>query len=187
MTTKKPLSESAQWFLEDFQRLQDDFAEIIGVLVETKDKEDNLITKRSGGQRICNLILASEEGKIRCRDAHKMISSLAKNENEPVFLDCYAGYVCLGVPIIIKGNTIGTIVSCGGRYDRGESKEKLTEKFSKLADELGIIDKENFLKAAIDEVELVTEEEVKKRAQRLAELIEILAETAVTPLKEVFG
>ena len=55
-----------------------------------------------------------------------------------------------------------------------------------MAGELGIEDKEDFLKAAIDEIKiLVTEEEMKKRAERLAKLVAILAEE--TALKEVFG
>ena len=44
---------------------------------------------------------------------------------------------------------------------------------------------EEYLKEAIDEVKVVTEEEMRKRAERLAKLVGILAEE--TALGEVFG
>ena len=91
------------------------------------------------------------------------------------------------MPIIVRDSLIGVIVICGGKYDRGESKEKLTEKYSKLTDELAVIGKENFLKMAIDEVSLITEEEIRKRAEKLTGLVEILTENVQTPLKEIFG
>ena len=100
-------------------------------------------------------------------------------------MDCYAGYASLWVPIKVRGEIVGSITGCGGRYDRGESKEGLREKFAKLADELGVEDKEDFLKAAIDEISPVREEEMKKRAERLSKLVGILAEE--TALSEVFG
>ncbi len=89
------------------------------------------------------------------------------------------------MPIKVKGEIVGSITGCGGRYDRGESRDELRAKYSKLADELGIEDKEDFLKAGVDEISPVTEEEMRKRAMRLAKLVEILAEE--TALSEVFG
>jgi len=187
MPVEKSLSESAQWFLRDFQKLLNDFANEAGIQIVAIDREGNVITEMTGVQRVCKLILATEDGRIRCRDNYKMALSLVKAKKEPFFIDCYAGFASVWVPIIIRGILIGVIVGCGGRYDRGESQEKLREKFSKLASELGIIDKEDFLKAAIDEVKIANEDEMKKRGERLKKLVEILAETAQTPLKEVFG
>jgi ligand-binding sensor protein len=187
MTEEKYLSEAAKWFLRDFEKIIDDFATEEGVRVVVVDKEGSLIIETAGVERICKLINSSEEGRMRYRDNYKMAFSLIKTQGKPIFIDCYAGFAFLAIPITIRGSIVGAIVSCGGRVDRGESREKLVEKFTKLADELDIMDKEDFLKAAIDEVKLVTEEEIKKRAEKLTKLIEILTETAQTPLKEVFG
>lgn len=184
MPEKKP-SEEAQWFLRNLQKLQDDFAESVGAQIVTTDKEGNLVTKMSGAQRACQLIMAVEEGKKKCGEAYKTALSLVKTMKDPVFMDCYAGYASLWVPIKVKGEIVGSITGCGGRYDRGESKEELREKFSRLADELGIENKEDFLKAAVDEIKPVTEEEMRKRAERLAKLVGILAEE--TALGEIFG
>lgn len=187
MPEENPISQAAQWFLKDFQRLLEEFAQETKSQVVAIDKEGNLITKLSGVQNVCKLILASEEGRIRCLDSFKMGLSLVKSQKKPIFSDCYAGFASAWVPIIVRESLIGVIIICGGKYDRGESREKLTEKYSKLADELGVVGKENFLKMAVDEVSLVTEEEIRKRAEKLTGLVEILTENVQTPLKEIFG
>jgi len=182
----KSLSEEAQWFLRNLQRLQDDFAESVGGQIVTTDKEGSLVTKMSGAQRACQLIMATEAGKEKCGEAYKMALSLVRTMKEPAFMDCYAGYASLWVPIKVRGEIVGSITGCGGRYDRGENREELREKYSKLADELRVKDKEDFLEAAVEEVKNpITEAEMKKRAERLSKLVGILAEE--TALSEVFG
>lgn len=83
---------------------------------------------------------------------------------------------------------MGSITGCGGKYDRGEDKEELEEKFNELADKIGLTqdvhDREDFLKAAIDEVNVISAQEMELRAVRLAKLVGILAEE--TALKEAF-
>ena len=189
MPEEKKLSEEAQWFLRNLQKLQDDFAESVGAQIVTTDKEGNLLTKMSGTQRICQLIMKTEEGKKKCKECYKTALSLVKTQKTPCFMDCYAGFASLWVPIKVRGEIVGSITGCGGRYERGESEEKLREKYSKLADDLGITEdihpREDFLKAAIDEISPVVEEEMKKRAERLAKLAGILAEE--TALSEAFG
>lgn len=182
----KNLSEESQWFLRNLQKLQDDFAESVGGQIVTTDKEGNLVTKMSGAQRVCQLVMATKEGKEKCEKAYKTALSLVKNLEEPAFMDCHAGYASLWVPIRAKGEIVGSITGCGGRYDKGEDDEQLKTKYSKLADELGVDNKEDFLKAAVDEVKgSITESEMKKRAERLAKLVGVLAEE--TALKEVFA
>lgn len=182
----KNLSEEARWFLRNLQKLQDDFAESVGGQIVTTDKEGDLVTKMSGAQRVCKLIMTTEEGKKKCGECYKMALSLVKTQKEPAFMDCYAGYASLWVPIKVKGEITGSITGCGGRYDRGENKEELRKKYTKLADELGVKNREDFLKAAVDEIKNpITETEMKKRAERLSKLVGILAEE--TALSEVFG
>jgi ligand-binding sensor protein len=182
---KKSLSEAAQWFLSDFQRILNEFSEERGVQGVATNREGSLITELQGVQHACKFIIATEEGRMRCKDHFKIISLLAKTQKKPIFIDCYAGFISTCIPIMI-GEAIGTLISCGERYDRGESEEKLIEKFSKLANELGILDRGSFLRAVINEVKLVIEEDVQQRTKILSKLVEILVETANTPLKEVF-
>jgi len=184
--TEKELSSEAKWFARNLQVIQDEFAESVGAQIVTTDGNGELVTKMSGSQRVCKLIMGTEKGKERCQKAYETALSLVKSMKESAFMDCHAGYASLWVPIKTKGGEIiGSITGCGGRYNREESQDELKEKFSKLADELGIEDKEDFLKAAIDEISPVTEGEMKERAERLAKLVGVLTEE--TALREVFS
>jgi len=186
---KEKLSEEAGWFLHNLQRLQDDFADAVGAQIVTTDKKGDLITEMSGQQRACQIIQKTEKGKKSCTECYHMALSLVKEKKEPIFLDCPSGFASLWVPIKTKdGRVVGAITGCGGRYDRGENREELEKKFNALADGIGIDEsvhaRDDFLKAAIDEVKKITEQEMEKRATRLAKLVGILAEE--TALKEAF-
>ncbi len=181
---EKNISEEAKWFLRNLQKLQDDFAESVGAQIVTTDREGNLVTKMSGAQRVCQLIMGTPKGKEKCEECYKMALGLVKTQKEPAFMDCHAGYASLWVPIKVRGEIVGSITGCGGRYDRGESETEIKAKFAKLASELGISDSGDFVAASVEEVNSVTEEEMKKRAERLAKLVGILAEE--TALREVF-
>ncbi len=182
---EKQFSEEAQWFLKNIQLLQDDFAAAVGAQIVMTDKEGNLITKMSGQQRVCQIIMDTEKGKRECGICYQTALNLVKTQKEALFVDCYAGFASLWVPIVVEGKIVGSITGCGGRYERGRSQEELRDFYLRLADDLGIENKEDFLKAAIDEVASVTQEEMKKRAERLAKLVAVLAEE--TALKEVFA
>jgi len=182
----KNISEEAQWFLRNLQKLQDDFAESVGAQIVTTDKNGDLITKMSGQMKVCSdFIQKTEKGKKGCTDTYHTALGLVKTMKEAAFMDCFAGYAALWVPVKINGEIVGSITGCGGRFDRGENREELEKKFTKLANDLGIEMDEEYLKEAIDEVKVVTEEEMRKRAERLAKLVGILAEE--TALGESFG
>jgi len=183
----KTLSGEAEWFLKSLQTLQDDFAESVGAQIVTTDKEGNLITKMSGQMKVCSdFIQKTDKGKKACTDTYHTAVGLVKTMKEPAFMDCFAGYASLWVPIKTKeGEIVGSITGCGGRFDRGEGKEEIEKKFTKLANDLEVEVNEKYLKEAIDNVKVVTEEEMKKRAKRLAKLVGVLAEE--TALSEAFG
>lgn len=182
----KKFSEEAEWFLKTIQRLQDDFAESVGAQIVITDREGSLVTKMSGQMKVCSdFIQKTEKGKKGCTDTYHTALGLVKTMKEPAFMDCFAGYASLWVPITVKGEIVGSITGCGGRFDRGEEKKELEERFTKLANDLGIEVSEEYLKEAIDNVKVVTEEEMKKRAERLSKLVGVLAEE--TALGEAFG
>ncbi len=187
MLKKKDLSEAAQWFLEDFQGLLESFAAEEGVQVTLLDKEGEVIVEIEGPQKICKLIRADTVGRTKCEDGYRMGFTLAKSRQEPILVNCFAGFVSVWLPIMVKGAVIGVIVACGKRSDLEDNREKLIESFSQMSDELGIMDREGFLRAALDEVEIINQKEAELRASKLDKLISILEETARTPLKEIFG
>lgn len=184
--SEKELSNEGKWFLKNLQKIQDNFAEDIGAQIVTTDKEGNLVTEMSGQQEVCQIIQKTEKGKQGCQEAYQTALSLVKTMKEPAFMDCHAGLASLWIPIKVKGEIVGSVTGCGGRYDRGESEEELKKKFRAKAEELGIgeEDMDKYLEA-VAKVKVTTEEEMKKRADRLSKLVGVLAEE--TALKEVFG
>ena len=187
MLSKKSLSEAAQWFLKDLQRILDSFSNDTGIQVVIINKEGELINETYEVQKTCKLIAGNEDGRIRCKDHFRTALSLAGPQKKTIYTECYAGFASVWIPIIIKGNLIGVIIGCGGRYDKGESRKKMEEKFSKLASDAGIMQRDHFIKVTIEEIQIITKEDLEKRAKRLKELFDILTKTAYTPLKEVFG
>lgn len=187
MPSRTDLSEAANWFLEHLKETLNDFSAREGVQIFILNKEGELVNEISGVQRACKLILSAENGRIRCKDHFKTALSLVKKQKKVIFTECYAGFVSIWTPIIIRDSVVGAVISCGGKYNDGQSREKQEKKLSKLADEIDILQKEDFKKAAIDEVLLFSQEETENRAKRLKELFDILIQTANTPLKEVFG
>lgn len=186
MNYKREISEAAQWFLDEFSRVLNGFAKENNVKIFAFSRQGRVIIETEGGQRVCGLIRSTVDGRIRCSDSHKVTFPFVKKGDKPVLFECYAGFACVWIPISVRGSLLGFIVACGGRYDKGEKEKEPSERFSALADELGFMDKEDFIKAAL-EVDTVTQEEVQKRAEQLSGLTKILEEAATTPLKEVFG
>ena len=182
---EKQRSKEAKWFLRNLQIIQDDFAGSIGGQIVTTDREGNLITEMSGAQEACKMIAETEKGKQRCQEAYKNALSLVKSLKEPAFMDCHAGFASLWVPIKIDGQIVGSVTGCGGRFEKGESEEELEEKYLKIAEDLGIEDKESFVKASVQGISPVTQEEMKERSERLVKLVGVLAEE--TALKELFS
>jgi ligand-binding sensor protein len=88
-------SKEAQWFARNLQVIQDDFAGSVGGQIVTTDKNGDLVTKMSGAQRVCKLIMGTEKGKERCSQAYKTAISLVKSMKESAFMDCHAGYASL--------------------------------------------------------------------------------------------
>lgn len=180
---RKELSESAQWFLSDLRKILDDFALETKSQVALIDRNGNLVFDFLPNLRICQKIWKIPEGKVRCCDHFKIAYSVTKKENKIFFLECYAGFASIWLPIMIGDSFLGVLINCGGRIEKNEKKEKLL--FSKLADELNLIEKDYFIEEALS-TKISDKENIEKRIERLKKLIEILKEHTLTPLKEVF-
>jgi ligand-binding sensor protein len=182
---KKELSEAARWFLEELERTLKEFALETKTQIAILDKKGDLVLEFSPNLKICQKIWGIPEGRIRCEDHFKIAHLITIKEKKPFIVKCFANFCSVWVPIIVENNVIGVIVNCGGKI-KGESLEKLKNRIEKIAQEIGILEIESLKK----EVEFFPELSIKepeRRIEKLKKLIEILAETTRTPLKEVFG
>jgi ligand-binding sensor protein len=183
---EKAFSEAANLFLKEFLETIEEVNKRTKFQIFLLNKKGEFINELKGSQPVCKIILSTSLGKLRCQDGFRMGFAIIKEQKQPLFLECYAGFPICWLPIIRNGSFVGAMIICGGRYDRGETYQELKEKFSRLAEELGIPDKEKFL-IKVEESTIFDEEEFKRFVKKLKSLIEIMSETVHTPLKEIFG
>lgn len=182
MPIKRELSEAAQLFLRDFQKILSDLAKETGFEIVALDRKGELISEFQGIQKVCQLIQRNSQGKLFCQSAFFVVFSILEKTRTPVFARCHLNYNLVGVPIIFGNALLGAIIICGKKAVETLSKEK----YLKFANEIFIESKEEFLKA-IQDVAAVQEDEIKKTVDKVKKLLEILKEMSLTPLKELFG
>ncbi len=176
--------EKRKEVLEVLQKLQDDFAEIIGAaIVVTVNSKGEPILQSMKKPKICEMIMSTERGKRGCEETAKFaISQLGKRE-EPLIAKCHAGYAAVFVPIKIDGETVGAVAACGGLYEEdAENLERFKEKARKLAEEFGVENVEEFAEEATKH-KIVSESEIRARIEMLLSSIEELSQKM--PIKEV--
>jgi ligand-binding sensor protein len=183
---EKTFSETAKIFLTQLLKILNDFERDSGFQVFLLNKEGQLIDDLKGIQPPCKTILLTKEGKIRCKDCFRMGFQMAKLKNDFLLLECYAGFAISWIPIIRNNSFVGAVVMCGKKIEGRESEKKLKERVLNLAEELEIENGEEFLEK-VKQTDATNEEEIKKYAERLKKLIEVLIENVQTPIKEIFG
>lgn len=102
------------------QRIQDSFSEATGFATITVDYKGNPITKYSNFSKYC-LKVREDAHCLECcyrSDAHGGIESA--RSGKPSIYICHGGLVDLAVPIMVKGNYLGAILSGQVRIPKEE-------------------------------------------------------------------
>lgn len=104
--------------IEDFvdinllQRLQDSFAEAMGVAAVTVDRQGKPITAVSNFCKVCLMIRDTDRGLARCQRCDAEGGRIAHIKQEPFAYKCAGGFLDAAAPIIIDGQYLGCIL-CG--------------------------------------------------------------------------
>ena len=104
--------------IEDFvdiallQRLQDSFAEAMGVAAVTVDREGKPVTTVSNFCRVCLMIRETDKGLARCQRCDAEGGRIALKRQAPFAYKCAGGLLDAAAPIIIDGQYLGCIL-CG--------------------------------------------------------------------------
>ena len=98
--------------LNVLQRIQDTFAEAMGVAAVTVDREGTPITHTSNFCRLCQLIRSTREGLKRCQSCDAEGGRRALAMNKPFAYNCAGGLMDAAAPILIDGHYMGSIL-CG--------------------------------------------------------------------------
>lgn len=94
------------------QRIQNTFAEAMGVAAVTVDRQGTPITATSNFCKVCQMIRSTEEGLARCQQCDAEGGRIAMQRQEPYAYKCSGGFLDAAAPIIIDGQYVGSIL-CG--------------------------------------------------------------------------
>lgn len=94
------------------QRIQNTFAEAMGVAAVTVDRQGMPITETSNFCKVCQMIRSTEVGLARCQQCDAEGGRIALELQEPYAYRCSGGFLDAAAPIIIDGQYVGSIL-CG--------------------------------------------------------------------------
>ena len=116
------------------QKIQDSFSEATGFATITVDYKGNPITKYSNFSGYCTKVRENKNCLECCyrSDAHGGIESA--RSGKPSIYICHGGLVDLAVPIMVKGNYLGAIMSGQVRIDEEGMKNLPLGSVSELTD-----------------------------------------------------
>lgn len=153
-------------FLQEFQ---DAFAKTMDVASLTID-DNGAVTKPSNFTEFCiKFTRGTQEGSRRCNECDMKWGRLASAKGEPVIYDCHVGFTDFAVPIIVKGQHMGTIY--GGQV---LTKAPDEEHFRRIAREIGVNEDEYI--NALRKVKIVSPEYVKEAAHLLSIVANAISE-----------
>lgn len=126
--------------LDFLQKFQDYFAKIAGVAAITVNMDGTPVTKPANFTDFCmKHNRGCAKGNERCMKCDREGGAQAARTGKPAVYECHAGLMDFGVPIMLKGKQVGSIL--GGQAITSEIDE---DKFRNYAKELGI-DPETYL------------------------------------------
>lgn len=112
------MNQTSELHIADFvdisllQRLQDTFAEAMGVAAVTVDRQGKPITQTSNFCKVCQMIRSTEVGLARCQRCDAEGGRIAHERQKPYAYKCAGGFLDAAAPLIIDGQYVGCIL-CG--------------------------------------------------------------------------
>jgi len=134
--------------IDHWQKIQDHFAQVIGVTIRTVDRTGRLITKPSNTTRICEEILTnSPAGIARCsRCLPPSLDALSLEEKWKEGYECHLGLYNFSIPVDTIDNQAVAYMLIGP-VSLGQRKK--VQGYKDKIEELGI-DQEKFIDAMIE-------------------------------------
>lgn len=154
------------------QKLQDTFAQAMGISSLTIDA-DGAITKPSNNSEFCMKFLrANQVSSARCINDDVNNAKLASEKGEPIIYTCHAGLTNFVVPIMVKGRNIASIF--GGQV----FTEKPDERHLKnLAKSLRIPNESEYIKA-LRKIKIHSREHIKFASEYLFIVANVISDIA---------
>ncbi len=154
------------------QTIQDAFSDMTGLAALTTNPDGTAVTEGSGFCRFCTeLNRKCPLGKQLCEYSDKSGAMMTHRTGRPTWYYCHAGLIDFSAPIVVNGEMVGCFV--GGQALTAPPDEA---KCKAHAIQLGLDPDEYF--DAIREVNIVSEEKVKKAMDFLYTISGVLSDMA---------
>lgn len=153
------------------QNVQDFFATTMNVALQSFDNNGPLTTPSNFTNFCSEYTQGSEIGCKRCNDClDKWLKEVAK-QKEPIIFNCHAGLVNFGIPVLIEGKYIASVL--GGKVLTEPADEK---HFRKLAKEIGVNEDEYVAEAK--KLTIISAEKFKAVTESLGLVVNAVAAIA---------
>lgn len=154
------------------QKLQDTFAQAMGISSLTIDA-DGAITKPSNTSEFCmNFLRANQISSAKCMKDDINSAKLASEKGKPLIYTCHAGLTNFVVPIIVNGENIASIF--GGQVFTEKPDERT---FKNLAKELRIPNESEYMKA-LRKIKIYSRENIKFASEYLFIVANVISDIA---------
>jgi len=115
--------------------------------------------------RLCPVVKAHDSGQsFICAVAHMNIADMAKNSKETVIEECDAGLLKMVVPIIVKGEFLGSVGACGLLLDDSDVDSFMVNRTIEIGEEK--------IEGLSDDIKRTSTEEVEALGEYITERIE---------------
>lgn len=182
----KPQTQETMINIEDvvdielLQRLQDTFAQAMGVAAVTVDRNGIPITQTSNFRTVCNMIRSTETGLARCQKCDADGGRVALEIGGPHAYQCTGGLMDAAAPITIDGQYVGCILC--GQVITDDNQEQIiqdildrnlplglpADEFKEAIQEIEPLPRERF-QAAVEMLSLTANNIIEKGAANLAQ------------------
>ena len=96
--------------IEEWEKVQDEVAQLTGTAIITVDYKGIPVTKHSRRTEFCSIIRENPISRKRCFKCDSMAGLEAVRANEPFIYLCHCGIVDVAVPIVINNVYLGAVM-----------------------------------------------------------------------------
>ena len=163
--------------VDNFQKIQDNIAEVAGIAMVTVDYKGKRITTHSKCSEFCEFIRSHLDLSQLCEKCDSRGGLEAARLQQPYIYICHVGIIDLAIPIIVDGQYFGAVMA-GQVIVKDKEKENLEQivnnKYFKME-----LEKETELKVLYEKLPMMTLDRVKSVANMIFHISNYIVEEAL--------
>ena len=163
--------------VDNFQKIQDNIAEVTDIAMVTVDYKGKRVTTHSKCSEFCEFIRSHLELSELCEKCDSRGGLEAARLQEPYLYICHEGILDLAIPIIVDGQYFGAVMA-GQVIVKDKEKEDLEQIVNNKCFKMEL-EKETELKVLYDKLPIMTLDKVKSVANMILHISNYIVEEAL--------